>query len=70
MQSKSNSIPDRPEVQESTQGRQPNVRANLIVTGDATRRQVKPLHLLIEPMLWLTAIVGWCVVAYLYYLNP
>jgi hypothetical protein len=70
MQSKGNSILDRPEVQESAQGRQPNVRANLIVTGDGTRRQAKPLHLLIEPMLWLAAIGGWGIVAYFYYLNP
>jgi hypothetical protein len=70
MQSKGNSILDRPEVQESAEGRQPNGRANLIVVGDGTRRQARPLQLLIEPMLWLAAIGGWCVVAYFYYLNP
>jgi hypothetical protein len=70
MQSKGNSILDRPEVQESTHDHQPDVSANLIVTRDGTRRRAKPLHLLIEPMLWLAAIGGWGVVAYFYYLNP
>jgi hypothetical protein len=70
MQSNNDSIIDRLEVEGSPQGQQPNDRANMVVTGDAPQRQLMLFYTLIEWMLWLAAIAGWCVVAYLYHLNP
>jgi len=65
-QSRSNSSLACPEVQDSKQ----DLSANLIATGNAARRQPKPFYTLIECTLWLAAIVGWCVIVYLYHLNP